>query len=81
LARRPGLDYNFPSSVRIIALSENRVKPSESCFLLGALVGAGMAALIVAILLCRPPSSVAAHPSAPPKGGERDGDFELFIGS
>jgi hypothetical protein len=80
-ARRPSLVYNFLRSIRIIALSENRVKPSESCFLLGTLVGAGMAALIVAFLLYRSPSSVAAHPSAPPKGGEREGDFELFIGS
>jgi hypothetical protein len=78
-AAGPGLQ--FSGSIRIITSVESRVKPSESSFLLGALVGAGMAALIVTLLLCRSPSSVAALPSAPPKGGERDGGFELFIGS
>jgi hypothetical protein len=48
-------------------------------FLLTALLAAGTAALLVALM--RRGQRIAAPSYARPSGGEREGDFELFIGS
>ncbi|MBP2676740.1 MAG: hypothetical protein H6Q84_3580 [Deltaproteobacteria bacterium] len=47
--------------------------------LLIAMLAAGAATFLVAVLKRRQPATVL--PYARPKGGEREGEFELFIGS
>ena len=55
----------------------NKVKKNE--LLLIAMLAAGAATFLVAVLKRRQPATVL--PYARPKGGEREGEFELFIGS
>ncbi len=52
----------------------------KSRYLLAALLGAGTVTFLLAILLRR--RQIIPHvPFTPPEGGEREGEFELFIGS
>jgi len=49
-------------------------------YLLAALLGAGMVTFLFAVLHGR--RQITTHfPPIPPEGGEREGEFELFIGS
>lgn len=49
-------------------------------YFLSALLGAGTVAFLLTVLLKRR-RIVTPFPYPPPKGGEREGEFELFIGS
>ncbi len=52
----------------------------KSRYFLAALLGAGAVTFLFAVLLRR--RQIIPHvPFTPPEGGEREGEFELFIGS
>jgi hypothetical protein len=55
------------------------VRLRTSDFFLAALLAAGAATFVYALL--RRKRAQPAVPYARPQGGEREGDFELFIGS
>lgn len=52
----------------------------KSQYFLAALLGAGTVTFLLAVLLGRR-RIVTPFPYPPPEGGEREGEFELFIGS
>ncbi len=52
----------------------------KSRYFLAALLGAGAVTFLFAILL-RHRQTIPHVPFTPPEGGEREGEFELFIGS
>jgi len=52
----------------------------KSRYFLAALLGAGVVTFLFAVLRGR--RQITTHvPPIPPEGGEREGEFELFIGS
>lgn len=55
------------------------VKQHRSSFFLAAFVAAGALTFFLSLVLRERAES--HHPYSRPAGGERDGDFELFIGS
>ena len=52
----------------------------KSRYFLAALLGAGVVTFLFAVLHGRR-QVTACFPPIPPEGGEREGEFELFIGS
>lgn len=60
--------------------AKKRTTPLKTrCFLLAALLAGSAAFFFVA--LCRRRDTAGPIPYARPEGGEREGEFELFIGS
>ncbi len=57
------------------------VKTPAFNFMLGALLGAAAALFALALMGRNRAIRAVSSPSVPPKGGEREGDFELFVGS
>ncbi len=55
------------------------MKTNRHCFFFAALVAAG--ALTFLLALARQGRNMIFMPYSPPEGGEREGEFELFIGS
>lgn len=55
------------------------MKQHRSSFFLAAFVAAGALTFFLSLVLRERAES--HHPYSRPAGGERDGDFELFIGS
>jgi len=55
------------------------VKANRNCCFFAVLLAAGTLTFLFAVAKReKPPMSL---PSSPPEGGEREGEFELFIGS
>ncbi|NNF83676.1 MAG: hypothetical protein HKM29_00800 [Deltaproteobacteria bacterium] len=55
------------------------MKSHRSSFFLAAFVAAGALTFFLSLVLRE--RTEAPHPYSRPAGGEREGDFELFIGS
>jgi hypothetical protein len=55
------------------------VKANRNCFFFAALLAAGTLTFLLAV--AKREKAPMSLPSSPPEGGEREGEFELFIGS
>jgi hypothetical protein len=55
------------------------VKSHRNCYVFAALVAAGALTFLLAV--ARQERTAMPLPYSPPEGGEREGEFELFIGS
>ena len=55
------------------------MKSYRSSFLLAAFMAAGALTFFLSMVLRE--KTVSLHPYSHPSGGEREGEFELFIGS
>lgn len=59
---------------------EINVKTPRLSFFLGALAGAAIATLVFTILRGRSGAVFSPYAIAPPEGGEKEGEYELFVG-
>jgi hypothetical protein len=57
------------------------LKKPVCSFMLGALLGAAATVFAFALIGRSRAIRAVSPPSVPPEGGEREGDFELFVGS
>jgi len=55
------------------------VKVNRNCCFFAALLAAGTLTFLLAV--AKREKAPMSLPSSPPEGGEREGEFELFIGS